>query len=369
MNARIWKFGAASLVLTLAAACHDGEAQKDQPAKSAESAKPRSKLEQAVQAAADTSASALSQGQGPPPNGVFGPGQADQVQPPGAPLKVTVVTAGDDPKVTLGTELPAAGSKFVVVVDKQMAPGGSLPKMNYTVLVVRPDAQDTAATPAAAASAKAAPSADPALGRPIVFKIAKAELDREQPGRLPPDAAKLIAKLSGSKVTATVTAAGALTLVQAQVPNEAKDVAQVFFAMVEALELFFSPVPGESVGVGASWIVSDRTQLGGMPLIRYRVTKLNKVSADEVALAIEVRHYAVDGSSVPDGLPDGVQTVGFNSFGKASYGRKRDNLLPLEGEVLLPVVMAFGQAGAPGPVAQLKTQLEARLKPIAAEEN
>jgi len=195
------------------------------------------------------------------PNGVFAPGAADEAQPAGAPPKVTVIKAGDEPKIRLAVDVLEPGTKLVLVVDKQLIQG-PLPTMDYTLEVVedKKDDKDKGGKAKAGASAQPAPSA-PAGGRPILLKVKKAELDSKQPGKLPEGAAKVIAKLSGSRITAVLTPAGSLAGVELRVPDEAKDVAPVATALVEALELFFSPMPSEPVGVGGSWIASDRTRI------------------------------------------------------------------------------------------------------------
>ncbi len=351
------------------AACNSSDTQQPRDAGPAESAKPKSKLSQEMEAAAASSAAASAQGQGPPPNGVFAPGAADEAQPAGAPPKVTVIKAGDEPKIRLAVDVLEPGTKLVLVVDKQLIQG-PLPTMDYTLEVVedKKDDKDKGGKAKAGASAQPAPSA-PAGGRPILLKVKKAELDSKQPGKLPEGAAKVIAKLSGSRITAVLTPAGSLAGVELRVPDEAKDVAPVATALVEALELFFSPMPSEPVGVGGSWIASDRTRINGMPLVRYRVTTLQKVEGDEVSLGVEVRLYATDPDSVPDGVPSGrgVQMLAFNSFGKAQYSRKRASLVPLAGETSVPLVMALGQGGQPIQRGQLKSQVEAEIHVVAEE--
>jgi hypothetical protein len=348
------------LCLLAAAACNSEQAKKD--AAPVESAKPKSKLDQAMQAAAAASANAAAAASaGPPPNGVFPPGRADQEQPPNAPPKITVMKTGNDPKVTLGADL-APGTEITVVVDKTKQPGGTMPTMDWTLKVVGADGKGD--DKAAKAAPSAAPSASPLMAQgphPVVFEVKKVALDEKQPGQLPEGAAKILAKLVGSKVSATLTAQGSLADVKLDVPKDAREVAPIGQAMAEALELFFPPLPAEPVGAGASWIASDRTRFSGMPLVRYRVATVQKLGAEEVQLMVDLRHYATAPDALPPGMPEGVDMIALESKGKAVYIRKLQSLAPTDGETALNLQVVFGRDGQAGQGAQMT--LGAHLTP------
>ncbi len=347
-----------ALALVAAAACNSEQPKKD--AAPIESQKPRSKLDQAMQAAAAASAAPAASA-GPPPNGVFPPGRADQEQPPSAPPKVTLIKAGDDPKVTLAADMLAPGSEIVIVVDQTMQPRGTLPTMDWTLKVAGEKDGDTkGAKPASSAAASAAPIM--ATGpHPIVFEVKRAALDEKQPGQLPEGADKVIAKLVGTKLTATLTAQGSLANVTLDVPKDARDVGHIAQAMGDALELMFPPLPVDPVGVGASWIAADRTRIGGMPLVRYRVTTLQKIDRDEAQLAVDLRHYAAGPDALPAGLPnDGVEMIGLESKGKSIFVRKVASLAPIDGETALQLRCVFGRGGQPGGGMQMN--LSARVE-------
>ncbi len=346
------------------AACNSSDSQAKKEAAPAESAKPKSKLSQQMEAAAAASATASSPQGGPPPNGVFAPGMADETQPPAAPPKVTVVKAGDDPKVKLSAEPPAPGSKFLVVVEQQTSQG-VLPTMDYTLEVAGDKDDDKDKGKGAKPAASAEPAGAGVPGKPIVFKIKKASLDEKQPGKIPDELAKLIPKLEGSRVGATVTAAGSLADVKLRVSDDGKRIAPIAATMTEALGMFFSPLPSEPVGSGASWIASDRTVLNGIPLVRYRVTTLQKLQGDDATLAVEVRLYAVSSEAVAPGVPDGLETVGLSSLGNAVYARKVASPLPLDGQLKLPMIMVLGQGGQPVQGGQLQTKLAAEAHALA----
>jgi hypothetical protein len=355
----------AALFLT-ATHCKGNESQDKRDAGAAESAKPKSKLEQAVHAAASASA-ASAQGQGPPQNGVFAPGKADEEQPPGQPPKVTLVEAGADPKIKLTTDGLAPGSRFLLSVSEQTSQG-PLPSLDYVLEVAAPDDekdkanQPAKAAPTAQASATPAPKAT-VPGRPIAFKVRKAELGSEQPGKIPEELSKLITKIPGAKVSAVLTSSGSLADLTFDVPEAAKKGTPLVAAMTEALGYFFSPVPSDAVGVGASWIASDRAQMNGISLVRYRVTKIEKILGDKVVLQVTAKQYATGPDAVPG--PKGLQALLVSSPGKAAYARTADSLVPLEGEIEVPLQLVLGQNGQPG--AQLKLQLDAEVRPAPEE--
>src|SRR5688572_2443916 len=58
-------------------------------------------LAKAVEAAAAKPAQQAGAAGGPPPNGIFGPGEADKEMLPGAPAKITLGGEGEQPRYTL----------------------------------------------------------------------------------------------------------------------------------------------------------------------------------------------------------------------------------------------------------------------------
>ena len=86
-----------------------------------------SKLAAAVQAAesARPAASAKSDANGPPENGVFAPGAADKAFPPGSPAKIELLAAGGAPRVRLAPA-PADEQKETVSVTVRLQ-GGAIP--------------------------------------------------------------------------------------------------------------------------------------------------------------------------------------------------------------------------------------------------
>ena len=105
----------AALVLSVLSGCKEEKKQSgEQPAGSAESK--QSSVDPAVAQAlaavsANPAAAKQTQPGGPPENGVFAPGAADQEKPKGGAPKITMGSDGTEPRLTLGSSKGSAGSK------------------------------------------------------------------------------------------------------------------------------------------------------------------------------------------------------------------------------------------------------------------
>ncbi len=329
---------AAALVLVmLGTACDSAKKATNSDARPADSAKPKSKLEQQLAAAGAAMASSAAQGEGkgPPPTGVFDAAAADAEQPAGAAAKWTMVGSGSEPKIVLepnGLE-PGARLSFSVGATAFQGP---LPPLVYVLEVAHEDA-------------KAKPSAEGSGGfRTVVIKVLRAEVDPKWNGKLEPGGDKLIAKLAGSTLTATLTPEGAFKSLTVAVSKEAKDLAYIVETMGQALEFLFVPLPKEKVGAGASWLVSDRTHVHGMELLRYRAVTLQQVQGDTAILGIDVRHYASSVAALPAGLPAGVEALRLESFGKATLARKTSSVTPLAAKYSWPIDLVVGKGAQAG---------------------
>ncbi len=361
---------AIGLVACALTACDGGDAKKKDAAASAtaaaDGAQPKSRLTQAIASAAanDKPGAGATAGEGPPPAGVFGPGEADLAHGPLAPPKVTLLGAGAEPRVTFASRLEGEGPHTIVVVSSKSTPGKPGPPMEFTVELQFPKDRDAKVlVPATEPMPTSAPTALPehvATGpRPIGFKVRKVGIAID--GALPKDVLKEIEKLVGTKISATLTDAGSLTEPKIDIPADGRALAAMAEALYEALDLFFSPMPREPIGVGASWMASDRARQSGVPVVRYRVTTLAKLEAGQAHLSVDVRQYAADATTVPKGAPDGAQNMAFESFGKATYARSPSSLTPTAGELGVPVALQLANPSAPGRAGILKTELTAQV--------
>ncbi|MBM4360310.1 MAG: hypothetical protein FJ096_19565, partial [Deltaproteobacteria bacterium] len=208
MNARKIHLVTALAVLALGTAC-EGEKKVRSDASSAESARPKSKLEKALEAAAATSAAPSAERLGPPPTGVFTKAAGEVEQPKGAPPKLMMVKSGDGAKVTLSTAGLGAGTRLTLNVVAT-AFQGPQPGMVYVLEVGGDDAKgkpkekskDQGAGEGAPATASAAGA------RTVTFKVKKAGVDPRWPGKLQGGGEKILAKLAGATVVGTLDARG-----------------------------------------------------------------------------------------------------------------------------------------------------------------
>ncbi len=222
---------------------------------------------------------------GPPETGIFAPGVADKQMPRGA-LKLELAKDGDEPRVTL-KQAPWRGQ---VTTRVSIRIGrAALPSVDLTFALSTEKKKDD--------------DKDPPR---LVAEIKKAELSKEQPGGLPKDAEKEIAKLKGGIVTFAQAKDGGLIEPEAKPSKDTgPEVAMFLDAAADALFLAHVPVPTKPVGVGATWIVGSRQVLAGTEVVSYRLFKVTKVDGDKLTLSLESHQYSVGGALLFPGAPKG----------------------------------------------------------------
>jgi hypothetical protein len=314
-------------------------------------------IDKAVKSVAGKSSSSAGMSDGPPPNGVFAPGEADQKVPPGAPVKVELIDKGAEPRVALQPVLQLAAPTTLRIAVQRPVNEQAMLTIDYTLAVfvgAEPGADGgkgktaPAATGAPSATASAEPAPPPTGPQPVFFVIKSAEMLRDPKGPRPSeDLDKLLATLKGARVKATMMPSGALAGISTELPKgTAAELGDLALALGEALEVFFSPMPSEPVGVGAYWIASDRTATTGMNVVRYRVTRIQALQGDEVACTVEVRLYAVDATELPPIQGDQqLVLAGLDAQGKAELTRKTSGVLPTSGQMQMKIVMQIAPAG------------------------
>ncbi|MEQ9321209.1 MAG: hypothetical protein RIF41_18745, partial [Polyangiaceae bacterium] len=262
-----------------------GEKPKDDTEQDAGTAPPGMdpKLAAAVKSAAVADAPA---DDGPPANGVFAAGAADKAHAPGAPVDITVIDKGAEPREVIRPKLDMAKGGTMTVVMSRAIPGGVLPPVVFTLVVKTGEIEE----------------GEEPDSRPISFTVKSAKPGELQPGQKnAPDIDKMLETLVGTKIETTVSKRGELGQEKLVVGEKVKSPMDLFAAgLSDVVGLFFSPMPADPVGVGASWIAHDRTQYAGMNVVRYRVTKLEKKQGDQMALSVDVRLYAIDDKQQPD---------------------------------------------------------------------
>jgi hypothetical protein len=274
----------------------------------------------------------------PPPQGVFAPGQADRYIKQGAALKLDIFQDGGAPKSTLWM-MPEDGSKHALTVEVggQMD-GRPLPMLRYelSVAVSAPKAKEGESSPMPT----------------VTFVLDSAKSSAQQAGRLPAALQKEIAKLKGSKIIASLSAYGSVDQTKTEMADGVMEgLALILDRLAMALSMVVGPMPTEPVGVGAYWMARDRARLGGVDVLRYRVTRVESVSNGQTKLKMDVKHYAATSKSLPSGAPEGLVVSQFQSQALAELVKVPGQFLPVSGQINLPYVMAFtkeGQAGRGG---------------------
>ncbi len=258
---------------------------------------------------------------GPPESGVFAPGEADKLALKGAPAKVELIDAGSAPRVEVAPAIdPAAkDQKAKLVVSVRTGIGGHdtvMPNVEYALAFSGEKPKDRDVTEVMAKVVRAVPAAN-------------------QPGALPQGLGDALGKLKGTVVRFTLDKGGPAGFSFDRAKGADKELDAALRPLADAIALMIVPSPGKPVGVGATWMASDRTTMLGIEVVRYRVYKVEKIEGDAVSLSVDARQYAADEKAFDiGGLPPGVNAAleGFTSTGKGDARVVAKSLLPASGQ-------------------------------------
>lgn len=310
------------------------------------------KLAKALQAAASASAGA---NEGPPPDGVFEPGLADQRHAKGAPTKVDVLSDGSDPKVSLSMGAADASvdaarttsyGPAALEIVQQMGRSAA-PTIDFGLLLG---------------------PAKPDDGGPDVLLAAvkSAGLAKEQLGQVPPGLDKDIASIAGAEVRLKMTADGResdATTVMGK--NSKPDFDRLTQNAQDALVMATVPLPGKPVGVGAQWIAETRMPLSGLDVIAYRAFKVKSIDHDRVHLTVDVKAYATDKDVQLAGVPKGATLDQFEAEGQGEMEVVRGEILARKSDIQQRVVLVFAPPGgvdkSQSPQQQMQQMLTAQI--------
>ncbi len=294
------------------------------------------KLEKALQAAA--SATPPREHGAPPVNGIFPPGAADQEHPKGMPTKIDLVSAGDEPRITLtATSADAARVSSYgpagLELGMQMGPRVALPVIDLTMMF-GPARKDDGGTDW------------------LVAEIGHAITAKEQLGELPPGTDKEIATLAGTLIRIKVPSDGleseaALKLAKTAHP-ELERLAQ---NALESLILATVPLPTKPVGVGAQWIAETRMPMAGLDVVAYRAYRVTTMTGDRVHLSLQVKGYAASRDPQFPGVPKGATLVQVSAEAQGEMELVRGEVLARKSDVQQRLALVFqapGAAPAPG---------------------
>jgi len=234
---------------------------------------------------------ATANGPRPPPNGIFGPGEADRAAAKGSPVALTLGSDGAEPRVLLDSA-PKPGTKRSGSVE----------------LATQNDPQVGAIPIRFALSLEAQklkkPTVAGGLATLVSFRITGAKINA--PG-VPADLSSALAKLNGSHIEYQVGADAIVSNIHSELANGADP---LFSDSVRALADFLLDValtvPSRPVGIGAYWTVTTRDVLMGLDVVTYRQVKVVKVEGNLVTLSLDSARYAASPAFELEGLPLGT---------------------------------------------------------------
>jgi hypothetical protein len=278
------------------------------------------KLAKALQSAASDSDADTN---GPPPDGVFGPGLADQRHPRATATKVDLASAGSEPRISLaaaqGTaadEAKARGYGPAVLEFGTVMGGTAMGRVAYPTLdlalVLGPPKKG-----------------DEAAGNWLVADVRKATAAKEQYGQLPPNFDRDAATIAGTELRLQLMSDGRADGVQVQLGKTAlPDFDAIVQIAAQDLLLFTVPVPPSPVGVGGQWIAESRMQWFGADVLVYRAYRVKSIDGDRVDLSLVAQAYATSGDTQPHGVPKGATIQQFQAQAQGEYELVRGELLP-----------------------------------------
>lgn len=305
----------------------------------------------AAASSASAAAKAKAAGDQPPENGVFGPGDADRILAKDAPPKVEVISDGDGTKV-------------------QLAPKGDFPEQKSTVAIGLRVGQGRAPTIEFALSIKPEKSKDkpkdakdaPAGGAAAVHMAATVTGTSVPGSQGASKDAEELAKMKGTVVRYDVAANGATSSYVIEPAKGLGDgVRWLLDELVDVMSMMSVVVPPKPVGVGAYWIVADRTKIplgalavGGLAAdalngLRYRVFKVQKIENEVVTLSVDVRQYSADQAVKVDagGQKQDMSLEGLESQGKGTAVWSAGATLAVSGDIKPQMTLGLTPPGAP----------------------
>ncbi len=289
---------ASLLSALLAVGCDKKEAQhdsEDEPAADAGKVAKKSKAEtdepdlaQAIDAVAARGPAPGATAGGPPPNGIFGPGEADKAASKGAAATFTLGSDGAEPRVLLGPG-PKPGTKrsgTVELATQSDPQQGAIPiQFNLTLETQKPKLEGDAG----------------ALPIVVLAKVTAAKINAPS---VPADLTAAVGKLKGSSVLYQVGADGVASNARVEIAKGVdpgfRDPVQALSDLLVGLTL---PYPTKPVGVGAFWMVTTRDVVMGLDVVSYRLVKVEKVEGNVVSLSLNTKRYAASPAFELEGLP------------------------------------------------------------------
>ena len=272
----------AALVVT-PVACHSESSKPDNaeqgsPASSS-SGKPQDKLTRALASAIATDKSpkttdGAKDDSGPPPDGVLDPAKAELQAPSHSPPKITLGSAGSEPRIVLKHQNLTSFVKANLQVAIDLGGGQGLPPVDFKLEL------------------RASPAKPDAKGiQTVTARIAGVSVSMPN---APADFTSQLRKLEGSKLSYRVSEdGGAFDFNQDLAKSKHQELGDLLEMVVQGLGDANMAMPNEAVGTGAYWMTTSRRKSLGLDWVVYDMVKVSKVTDKDAALEINSRRYVV----------------------------------------------------------------------------
>jgi hypothetical protein len=209
---------------------------------------------------------------------------------------------------------------------------------------------------------EAAADAAPAAGTPLAIELKDVALAREQIGSVPPDAAKVLKNLKGSKLRCVVDPEGGCREPSAELGKGAEhELERILRGAAESLAMMTVPVPAQPVGEGAFWGVETRDTASSIDVVTFRLVRVVKIDADKATLSIDLHQYAVSAQIELPGLPPGAAMQQLDASGQGEVDVARGQAIPLRGKLVLRLNASLHSPQTPKQAMMLQTETSSLL--------
>jgi hypothetical protein len=303
---------------------------------------------------------------GPPETGIFTPAVADAKQPPNGPPKIDMFGEGNNPKLPLSYTFSTGTERKATVLLQVRAAQSQLTPLTIALVFKSEKPKDDKKTDKGKDKDKdkAKETDKPAemSGLPVTMKIA--EVKSLRGGTVGPD----LENLKDVVVRYRLTPSGVVTDLAIEYPKKSSDgIELITSALLDAVMGMTMPLPDKPLGVGAFWMVTDRTRSSGVDVVRYRAAKVVKIEDQTATLAIDIRQYAANSGFALPGMPKEIQVSleKYESQGKGEVSLGPDAFLPGKGQfnVVMQSQLSSPQQQQPGQRLMIQTDVRAALSP------
>lgn len=266
---------------------------------------------------------------GPPESGVFEPGKADEQLKRGAPPKIALGGAGNEPRTSLVPTL-APGWKDSGTLEISLKMGrNALPELSFALTF------------------EALKAKEGVSGQPVVARVEKVGFVSDQ-GAQSKDMAGQLAKMRGSRIEFRVVEGGVGVDYGYSLAKGADPALEMVLRSVgEALETATLGYPKEAVGAGGYWLVTTRGLVNGAEVVSYRLVKLEKVEGSTLTLNVNTKRYAVSNKLEIPGVPPGTELAQFQSTVEGTLTAEKSKPLAASGSTKQQFVAGLIQPSNP----------------------